>query len=67
VLAPWSGFWDRNLFVSAYPAVRSVVQNSFVRGAVSGVGVLTVLAGLIEIAALFAARRPAEGGDHASV
>ncbi|MGH9311880.1 MAG: hypothetical protein ACRD09_12495 [Vicinamibacterales bacterium] len=67
VLAPWSGFWDRNLFLTTSPSLRDLVHNSFVRGAVSGIGVVTVLAGLVEIAAMFAARRTAERGDHASI
>jgi hypothetical protein len=51
----------------SYPAARSWLQNDFVRGAVSGIGVITALAGLAEIASLLAGRRPAEGGDHASI
>jgi hypothetical protein len=67
VLAPWSGFWDHNRFIVTSPALRGWFHNSFVRGAVSGIGVLTVFAGLVEIAGLFAARRAAERGDHASI
>jgi hypothetical protein len=68
VLAPWTErFWDRNLFVATSPSLRALVNNSFVRGAVSGIGVMTVLAGLAEVAAMFAARRTAEPGDHASI
>jgi hypothetical protein len=67
VLAPWSVFWDRNLFAAAYPSMRPFLQNAFVRGAVSGVGVITVLAGLAEVAAFVASRRPATSGDHASI
>jgi hypothetical protein len=57
VLAPWSVFWDRNFFFASFPAAMPVIRNTFVRGAVSGVGVMTVLAGLAELAAAFAARR----------
>jgi hypothetical protein len=60
-------FWDHNAFLVTSPALRGVFQSSFVRGAVSGIGVLTVFAGLAEIAGLFAARRAAEPGDHASI
>jgi hypothetical protein len=68
VLAPWvSRFWDHNVFLVTSPALRGIFQSSFVRGAVSGIGVLTVFAGLAEIAGLFAARRPPERGDHASI
>jgi hypothetical protein len=67
VLAPWSAFWDHNRFIVISPALRGLFHNSFVRGAVSGIGVLTVFAGLAEIAGLFAARRATERGDHASI
>jgi hypothetical protein len=68
VLAPWSArFWDQNPFLVTSPSLRDLFQNSFVRGAVSGIGVLTVFAGLAEIAGLFAARRATGGGDHASI
>lgn len=60
VLAPWSVFWDRNSFFASFPAAMPVVRNTFVRGAVSGVGVMTILAGLAELAAAFAARRLAD-------
>jgi hypothetical protein len=60
VLAPWSVFWDRNFFFAWFPAALPVVRNTFVRGAVSGVGIMTLLAGLAELAAAFAARRVTE-------
>lgn len=60
MLAPWSVFWDRNFFFAAFPAAIPIVRNTYVRGAVSGVGVMTVLAGLAELAAAFAARRLAD-------
>jgi hypothetical protein len=37
--------------------VRPAFGSPFLRGAVSGIGLITVLAGLVELAALFAARR----------
>ncbi len=68
VLAPWiDRFWDQNSFLVTSPSLRDWINNSFVRGAVSGIGVLTVLAGLAEIAAMFAARRTPEPGNHASI
>lgn len=68
VLAPWiDRFWDQNSFLVTSPSLRDWINNSFVRGAVSGIGVLTVFAGLAEIAAMFAARRTPEPGNHASI
>ena len=56
VVLPWSGFWDRNYFAQAWPALGSIVGSNFVRGAVSGLGVLNLLAGFAEIVPIFAAR-----------
>jgi hypothetical protein len=57
VLVPWSVFWDRNYFVLSMPGLQDVLRNHFVRGAVSGVGVVNLLAGFNELAALLWARR----------
>ena len=64
LVTPWSEFWDHNYFVSAWPAFRVVLQNNFVRGAVTGIGVLTVMAGLAELGAVLAGRREAGESPH---
>jgi hypothetical protein len=56
ILIPWSAFWDRNYFVEAVPALRAVLTNNFVRGAVSGLGLVNLLAALAELADIFGAR-----------
>lgn len=57
---PWSNFWDRNVFVDALPVLQSTLRNNFVRGAVSGVGLINIGAGFVELLALLRAdhRRP---------
>lgn len=57
IVAPWSRFWDRNLFLASLPALDGLVSNLFLRGAVSGVGIVTTLAGLAELGAAVGARR----------
>lgn len=57
VLVPWSGFWDRNYFTTAVPALREILANHFVRGAVSGLGIVNLLMGFEELAAVLWARR----------
>ncbi len=57
VVAPWSSFWDRNYFLASWPLVDTVLRNDWVRGAVSGLGVINVCAGLIELTGLFTLRR----------
>jgi hypothetical protein len=56
IVLPWSTFWDRNYFVVVWPFVRALVTNNFVRGAVSGLGVVNVIAGFAELMPLFAVR-----------
>lgn len=57
IVAPWSTFWDQNLFVEAVPALERMLASPFARGAVSGVGAITTIAGVAELAAVFRARR----------
>lgn len=64
IVAPWSGFWDRNFFADTIPRLEQVVASPYARGAVSGVGVVTVLAGLAEIGGAFALRRDAAAPSH---
>jgi hypothetical protein len=58
LVVPWSQFWERNAFIQVWP-VGQFAQSGFVRGAVSGVGVLLLCAGLIELTTLIAGRRQA--------
>jgi hypothetical protein len=56
IVVPWSAFWDRNYFAQALPAVHALITNNFVRGAVSGVGVVNVAIGVSELISLLLAR-----------
>ena len=58
-MAPWSGFWERNFFAQAEP-VAAMLGSPVVRGAVTGVGLITALAGLAELAGVFMRRSQAE-------
>jgi hypothetical protein len=49
VVLPWSEFWDRNYFGLTSPIIHAVIANDFVRGAISGLGLLNLAAGLAEI------------------
>ena len=48
LVAPWSTFWERNLLVEMSPLVGGVMRLAAVRGAVSGIGVVNLCAGLWE-------------------
>ena len=56
VVVPWSAFWDRNYFAEAVPAIHAFITNNFVRGAVSGLGVINLIAGLGELISILLAR-----------
>ena len=52
-LAPWSALWDRNYFIQAWPVIAEVAGNDYVRGAVSGLGLINLAAGCAEVIGLF--------------
>ena len=59
LVAPWSTFWERNWLVETSPLLGGVVRLGVVRGAVSGVGVVNLCAGLWELTvSLLAIVRP---------
>ncbi|HUO28341.1 MAG TPA: hypothetical protein VMU80_03915 [Bryobacteraceae bacterium] len=49
VIFPWSNFWDHSLFSSLFPEWRGYWSNAYLRGAVSGLGVVDVYISLVEI------------------
>jgi hypothetical protein len=53
MVVPWSAYWEHNYFVQTVPYVEVIATNAFVRGAISGLGVVNVLAGFAEIGSLF--------------
>jgi hypothetical protein len=62
IVIPWSAFWDRNYFAALLPSLQSFITNNFVRGAVSGLGLVNVSVGLTELVSLVLTRsgeRPA--------
>jgi len=59
---PWSAFWDHNYFVQVMPLVGALVRANAVRGAVTGVGLITGLAGVVELAGIFTSARAADEG-----
>jgi hypothetical protein len=57
VFVPWSALWDRNYFASLAPAIGEAIRNPYVRGAVSGLGLINVTAGLAELYSVFSSRQ----------
>jgi len=56
IVVPWSVYWDRNYFATALPQLHGFLTNNFVRGAVTGLGVVNALAGCFELVSMYAAR-----------
>jgi hypothetical protein len=59
LVVPWSPFWEHNRFVLASDWSSALAHSGYVRGGLSGVGLLLLLAGLVELASLFIRRREA--------
>jgi hypothetical protein len=57
VLVPWSAFWERNYFVGIFPALLQVLRNNYLRGAVSGLGIVNLLMGFHDLSDVLMARR----------
>ena len=57
LIVPWSVFWDRNYFAEMVPVVHAVITNNFVRGAVSGLGLINLMSGVSELVSLLLARK----------
>jgi hypothetical protein len=42
ILVPWSDIWEANYFLYQYPALGIFARNPFLRGAISGLGLMNV-------------------------
>jgi hypothetical protein len=49
IVLPWSTYWDHNYFVAMIPAARPFFVNNFVRGAISGLGLLNMTVAIIDL------------------
>lgn len=56
IVLPWSTFWERNYFAGAWPVLLPILTNNFMRGAISGLGVVNLIAGFADLSAMFATR-----------
>jgi hypothetical protein len=65
LVVPWTGFLQHNYFVEGWPVLRGLFGNGFVKGAMSGLGLVNLGAGLAELVALFQDRRHLADTDRA--
>jgi hypothetical protein len=48
VVLPWKSVWSTNVFLADFPALRPILENYFVRGLVTGLGVVDLWLGIAE-------------------
>ena len=63
VVLPWSTFWDNNWFAFKWPAIRPFLNNHFVRGAITGLGGVNLVAGFVDLTLVFASRERRDATD----
>jgi hypothetical protein len=56
VVLPWSEFWEHNYFALGWPLMQSIVTNNFVRGGITGLGIVNLVIGVTDLSRVFAAR-----------
>lgn len=56
VIVPWTSFWEHNAFITSSRGIAGVLLSPWLRGALSGVGVVTIGAGLLDLLGLFLQR-----------
>ncbi len=45
---PWTKLWTENSLLAAYPSICGILTQSFVRGAISGLGLVNIWMGIAE-------------------
>jgi hypothetical protein len=48
LIFPWTEYWSSNYFSSLGPVLRRYWENTYVRGAISGLGVINLYVGFVE-------------------
>ena len=52
IVVPWTSFWDQNVFIESSASLQRMLNNHFVRGAVSGLGVINLGVAVLEMISL---------------
>ena len=48
-VAPWTPLWEANYLLQPYPALKAWVLSPYVRGAVSGLGLVNIVLAFYEV------------------
>ena len=43
VAVPWTALWDANYLLQPYPSVRALLLSGYMRGTVSGLGLVNIV------------------------
>ena len=46
ILVPWSEIWQTNYFIIQFPELGTILRSPYLRGAISGLGVMNVFLAL---------------------
>jgi hypothetical protein len=57
IVLPWSSFWDLNYFGYAWPELAPFLKNNFIRGGVTGLGFVNLIAGVADLMPILGARK----------
>lgn len=57
----WPALWDHNYFVERWPVLQPFLTNDFVRGAVTGLGLVNLFAGFADLADILTQRPHTHG------
>ncbi len=49
LIFPWTDTWENNYFAALAPSLRQYWDNMYVRGAISGLGVINLYISLVEV------------------
>jgi hypothetical protein len=62
VVAPWTGLWESNFLILPHPTLRAWLLNAFVRGAVTGLGLVNFVLAAHEMVQQIRGSRPHASG-----
>ena len=48
LILPWSGYWDHNLWLEWSTTLRDVTRSAYVRGGISGLGIVNLWMAVLE-------------------
>lgn len=48
IVVPWTALWETNYLLQPYPAVRALLLSGYMRGMVSGLGLVNIVLALDE-------------------